>query len=105
MIIEELFNGKFKESKSNDNKALVAMVYSDDGRTQGQTAYYRERELEKQLTNKGIDLDSIKVFHMENGRIFGTDIEFSKVYYCNDITLHTYRKLNEKFNNLEEFEI
>lgn len=104
-MIEKLFNGKFKESKNKDDKTLVAMVYSDDGRTQGQKAYYRERDLEKHLANKGIKLDSIKILHMENGRIFGADIEFSKIYYCHDITLGTYRELEKRFNNLEEFKI
>lgn len=104
-MIEKLFNGKFKESKNNDDKILVAMVYSDDGRTQGQKAYYREMYLEKHLMDKSIDLDSIKVLHMENGRIFGVDIEFSKIYYCHDITLGTYRELEKRFDNLEEFKI
>lgn len=104
-MIEELLNGKFKESKDNINRQVVALVYSDDGRTQGQCAYYREEELKSHMLNKSIDLENIKILHMENGRIFGTNINFSKVYYCKDITLGTYRELKKRFNNLEEFEI
>ncbi|MFJ3388848.1 hypothetical protein [Lysinibacillus sp. NPDC086135] len=104
-MIEKLLNGKFKENKGSINKKVVALVYSDDGRTQGQCAYYREEELKSHILNKGIDLENIKILHMENSRIFGTDIEFNKVYYCKEITLGTYRELKKRFVNLEEFEI
>jgi hypothetical protein len=104
-MFEDLFNGKFVKDESDKNKIVVAMVYSDDGRNQGQCHYYRNQSLVEHLKSKNVDLNSLKIIPMENGRIFGSPINFNKVYYCKDITIDSYRKLKEKFDNLEEFNI
>lgn len=84
-VMKELFNTEVKITNRYKDKVPVAMVYRSRYLLGGDKTDEYKKSLELTLIEQGVDLTSIQIIPMDDGRILGSSMEFDKVYYIGNI--------------------